>query len=283
LHIEPASEKNRGIITEKTTKMAEKMAALHRENIFWRGTLSDRLSDFLIPLNVWLQTSGPNLIIDMSAMPKKFLAIVVLWALRHDHIKNIIVAYTKAVGYTSEPLAEDQGPVSPINGLSRDDFVDEPIKKVIMGLGYMAFDLGSITDNFANTLNANVIFPFPPGAPSFQRNWKLLHNLFGAGNEIPEPIRIDSRDVSYTFDVLNDLTGNGQDFTVLLPFGPKPHSLAMILHSISKRSEVRYSQPSYYHPEYSQGIATINGVPEIYGYAIRLNGEYLYGQPAKAA
>lgn len=281
LHIAPASPRDKSVIVDKTIRMKGLMTQIHPQANFWTCNLSDKLGDFIHELERWLQNAGKNLIIDMSVMPKKYLGIVIAKSLRAQHIENVIVTYTKPEGYTQDSLAEDPGPISPLTGIGRQDLIDKNISKVVMGLGYMAFDLNSFTDTLSKHLTTNVLFPFPPGAPSFQRNWKLLHNLFGIGNDIPEPIRVDSRDVSYAFDVLDDLTENGRQMALLLPFGPKPHSLAMMLHAISRNSEIRYTQAQYYHPNYSYGIAKIGEKPETYGYAIRLRAKYLYGKPVE--
>ncbi len=71
---------------------------------------------------------------------------------------------------------------------------------------------------------------------------------------------------------------------VLAPYGPKPLSLAMCLFALSvpveHRPAVVYTQPQVYAPKYSTGIGTVNGRPDVRGYAVTWAGHRLYGGPA---
>ena len=41
---------------------------------------------------------------------------------------------------------------------------------------------------------------------------------------------------------------------ILVPFGPKTHTLGMALFAIKHSSGIYYSQPQAYNPEYTKGI-----------------------------
>jgi hypothetical protein len=276
LRLEPASPRAKTKIVEKITVNSNLILGLFPSVEYFDAGLLDAPQDFIEKIDEWLTIGSQRILVDMSAMPKRFLSVLLRRLLKDKQIEEILVVYTVPQKYTTEPLAEDQAPIRTFQAFSRSDLVDVPVKNIIMGLGYMPFDLTSVIDSIEKLPVINVLFPFPPGSPSFQRNWKLLLNLFGTGEEFPEPIRIDSRDVSYAYDVIEDLSAGGTDMSVLLPFGPKPHSLAMILHSFYRKSEVRYTQPTFYNHEYSVGVRKIGGRAEVYGYAIRLNGIDLY-------
>ncbi|MEK6364987.1 MAG: hypothetical protein V4803_04990 [Burkholderia gladioli] len=195
--------------------------------------------------------------------------------MRDENLRDLLVTYTVPISYTEEPLAEDLNPLSAFPGFSPDLGIDEP-KRIIASLGYTPFDLAGLQQQLGGRPLVSTLFPFPPGAPRYQRNWQLLLKLFGVGEAMETPIRVDAIDVSYAFDVLKSLTNSGQEHAFLLPFGPKPHSLAMLLHSIQFKSVVQYTQPKIYHPEYSSGIKKINEDPVVYCYCIRLQGQDLY-------
>jgi hypothetical protein len=65
--------------------------------------------------------------------------------------------------------------------------------------------------------------------------------------------------------------------TVLVPYGPKPISLAMCLFATVTNSSVYYAQPRTYNPLYSQGVAIQNEKRLCYAYALKLGGRALYG------
>ncbi|WP_157778255.1 hypothetical protein [Massilia violaceinigra] len=276
LKLDPASPRLKEEVVGKIEKNSKKIVRIFPAIKFFEAELLDPPQDFIDMIDDWLATGPKKIVIDMSAMPKRFFVVLLKRILGNKGVEEVLVTYTIPERYTASPLAEDQAPVRTFQAFSKESLVDVQLEHVVVGLGYMAFDLTNVLDSTGYQPKTSVLFPFPPGAPSFQRNWKLLNNLFGTGEEFPEPIRIDSRDVSYAFDVIDDITSAGTEACLLLPFGPKPHSLAMILHSIYRNSEVRYTQPTFYHPDYSTGVKKIAGREEVYVYAIRLDSVNLF-------
>jgi hypothetical protein len=276
LRLSPTSPRGKDEVKRKITVNQSKLESSFPKISYFDAELLDPPRDFIQMIDEWIETKPTHVLVDMSSMPKRFLAILLKRVLACSEISEVLVAYTIPYKYTEAALAEDQAPIRALPAFSKEELVDMPIEHLIIGIGYIPFDLSSAIDSAEGQPSRNVIFPFPPGAPSFQRNWKLLANLFGSSENFPEPIRVDSRDVSYAFDVIDDITNRGTETCVLLPFGPKPHSLAMILHSIFRTSEVRYTQPEYYNPEYSSGVRRISGRQEVYAYAVRLNSTDLY-------
>jgi hypothetical protein len=233
------------------------------------GTLFDNYKNFV-------ENSTGNVLLDMSCLPKRMLFPILRMTMESGNINNVIVSYSVPEKYTQEQLAEDPQPITTFPGMGGSDIEGKEPEIIIVGLGYLQFDLAELKQQLSGNVPVRVLFPFPPGAPAYQRNWKLLLSLYGEEDRVPEPIRIDARDPSYAYDVLQDLTENGKLRAYILPFGPKPHSLAMALHSIKSGSEMMYTQPKVYHPDYSIGIKQIRGEHEVYGYCIRLNGTDIY-------
>ena len=85
-----------------------------------------------------------------------------------------------------------------------------------------------------------------------------------------------NRDTSDAFDILMNMTGDGERRALMAPYGPKPISLAMCIYAIKHKAPVYYTQPRAYHPEYSTGVSKVNSQPEIYAYCLRLEGKDLY-------
>lgn len=266
----------RAVVDEKTNANIQSMREVLGHDLpVKRYGLLDPIGSQVADLRNFYEDCD-NIIIDMTCMPKKYLVLALKEALKKASIKNILVTYTIPERYTSESLAEDLDPLKSFPGFAKDDFIEDEPSQIIVGLGYIPFDLKGLEQELSGKPVVHVLFPFPPGPPSFQRNWKLMLSLFEGGEEIPEPIRIDAKDASYAFDVIRDLTNEGNNRAYLLPFGPKPHSLAMALFSYRYEAELLYTQPKVYHPEYSSGIKKIGSNNEIYGYVIRLDGEDMY-------
>lgn len=264
-------------IEEKTDRFAADLAHFYPDRALnqTRYRLLGPINDLILDLRAFLAGSGPRLIIDMSAMPKKALCLVLKEAMRADNIEDILVTYAIPGSYTESPLVEDLNPLSGFPGFSGDLGTDEP-KRIVASLGYTPIDLPGLRQQLAGRPPVSTIFPFPPGAPGYQRNWQLLRRLFGDAEPIDTPIRVDAHDASYAFDVLKSVTNNGQEFSFLLPFGPKPHSLAMLLHSLQFGSNVQYTQPKIYNPEYSVGVKLVNDEPLVYAYCLKLESTNLY-------
>ncbi|WP_416243391.1 hypothetical protein ACLSSQ_17655 [Azospira sp. APE16] len=228
----------------------------------------------------FLTKTNGNVILDISSLPKRIFFPCLKLILNSDRVRNLIVTYSIPEDYTREPLGADTDPLGYFPLFSPQQVKPHEPEVIIIGVGYLPFDLGDLYQHFAEDVPVKVLFPFPPGPPSFQRNWQFLLDIFGEAesDSIPEPIRADARDVSYVFDVIGDLTSDGTKTACLLPFGPKPHSLAMALHSLKGKSKdiVLYTQPKAYHFDYSIGLRRSEGIPEAYGYCIKLSGNNLY-------
>jgi len=151
-------------------------------------------------------------------------------------------------------------------------------QKVVVGVGFIPFGLpGLLKDNHADA-DVILIFPFPPGAPHVQRNWKFVTEIDSVSQLRDDRSirRIDVNDVPGCFLEIESITHQGAAKTVFAPYGPKPHSVAMCLFSVAHDCDVFYTQPRFYHPEYSFGRAMENGLPKGSAYLIKCAGKQLY-------
>lgn len=231
-----------------------------------------------------------HVVLDISCFPKRFFFPITKRLLRNSRVKNLVVTYTVPAGYASDaeaPLSEQNATLDYLPAFQPTDSPYIP-KRLIASVGYVVLGLSQIVQEAkSQQVGIDLLFPFPPGPPSYQRNWRFVLDTFEFdGTHDANIFRVDGLDVSETYNRLLSLTGNGTINVWLAPFGSKPMSLAMALFGVYHGAPVYYTQPSLYRPDYSSGIATItknNGTQKeaCYAYPLRLNSRDLYGQVAR--
>lgn len=242
------------------------------------GILGEDISEFL------KSQTERSLIIDISCLPKKIFFLLIRKALEQppNTLKDVLVTYTEPESYCDDALAENPEAWNPLPGFLPP--MREPANKVlVIGLGYEPLGLPELYSSglFSNA-RIRLMFPFPAQPASVARNWDFARLLEPVpGNAATSIERIDSLNVSDTFDKLISVTDGGTQYSILAPFGPKPLSLAMCLFasaysSRANRPSVFYTQPTVYSPSYSKGVRLKDGTPSIHAYCIRLNGVNLY-------
>lgn len=232
-------------------------------------------------MNQWAMRAPKNVVLDVSALPKRVFFPLIRWLLENSAIENLVITYMKPDRYTNEALAYNarewaQLPTFVANNVPP----DPPIEKLVVGVGFLPFGLPDLLKHHYHELSAKItlILPFPSHPTAVQRAWEFVRHIDAETRlETTEQIqRVDANDLAGCFDRLNRATRGGARKTVYAPYGPKPHSVAMCLHAISTGSEVFYTQPAYYHPEYTTGIRLENSKPAGHAYLIKWNGHNLY-------
>jgi hypothetical protein len=151
-----------------------------------------------------------------------------------------------------------------------------PAEMLVIGVGFQALGLHEHLKGDPG-LHIKLLLPFPAPPPAFIRSWELRRQLERYGTrENFQVFRAGATDAADTFDRLVSLTRGGQIRCALAPFGPKPMSLGMCIFATLADCEVFYTQPSAYHPDYSLGVSLIDGLPEVYGYCLRIAGHNFY-------
>ena len=229
-------------------------------------------------------TSGPfkkSIILDASCLPERYLFPILRWLLASDEVENLIVTCMSAERYTEEDLAYDPDDWAHIQtfGPSFDDS-NKPVKRVIVGAGFLPFSLPEWLkkDYNESSIQVSVLFPFPAPPANIKRSWEFVRQI-EVGLQLREErqlVRVGVNDLSGCFDRIDNITRNGSIGTVFAPYGPKAHSIAMCLQAIKTGAQVLYTQPTYYHPEYTTGIKLEDGLPAGFSYAIRVNKRMLY-------
>ncbi len=221
--------------------------------------------------NTFMASSGPNVVLDISTLPKRYFFPFVKLILRNKLIKNFLVTYTIPKSYSHESLAEDFQDWRPIPLFTGKYSLKEP-NILIASVGYLTMGLPEQIEKGTGEFDIKFIFPFPPGPPSFQRSWEFVRNVEKNIKKDVEIKIVDTKDVSSAYDYLLSISDNGRYSVIFAPFGPKTISLAMCIYASLTDSPVFYTQPITYHPDYSSGILKVNGFRETYAYCLRLDG-----------
>lgn len=243
------------------------------------GGISVTRSRLLGPHQQWYdlveflaEEGNTSVILDITSLPKRISLFILKQLLSQPKIENLVVCYTKAQGYREGYLAQDVQPPSALPGFGLDSTrKDESV--VVMSVGYSAFDLREVLQE-ASSPDIHFLMPFPPASPSFRRSWKFL-KILNEKLELVEPTveRISAYDTFAVYDWIMGLMNKDKNL-IMLPLGPKPHSLAMALAQIDSKdnAEIIYPQPRLYHPDYATGVhRERNGRPSILAYAMRRN------------
>ncbi len=223
-------------------------------------------------INQLASCSEVSILLDISCLPKRVFLFAVKRLMSLPNVKDLVICYTRPEGYKEGQFTEDAEPPAALPGFAR---INESSgdSTVIVSVGYMAFNLAELLEqNRGKSLK--FLFPFPPGSPGFRRSWKLLHELAPALDRQTEIKRIHAMDLFAALEWIRITCREAARNIDFIPLGPKPHALAMALAfpEFWDRSEILYSQPRLYHPNYSYGVLkNVRGLPDITAYCLKRN------------
>lgn len=229
-----------------------------------------------------------NVILDITSFPKRWFFVIVRHLLERG-VDNLFVCYTLGSGH-AQVLSENPEALRALptfastEGRTHHDYV-------FVGVGFQTSGMRTLlNDETANSLQ--LLFPFPPGPPLSERNWRFAQHVeqlvhqdrnFDTAAGLIKYMQVDSRDVSQCFDVIRMVTQDGSRTSVLVPYGPKPFSLAMCLYSLACESShmpevpVFYAQPKRYSDRYTADAKYLpSGEPDSHCYAIVYGGRHFY-------
>ncbi|GGC76711.1 hypothetical protein [Vreelandella lutescens] len=253
----------------------------------FKGKIDFFEEDLLVSPSYWndfsneiINSNCDSIVIDITALPKRVFFFLIKKMVREKAIKNLVACYTRAGSYKEGKLTEDAEPPAALPGFAKTS-TDYKESLVVVSVGYMSFNLNDYLEQ-GSVKDVKYMFPFPPGSPSFRRNWNLLHkiSLTSVGETKANNIRrVHAMDMFAALDWLKEIRKNEvseKSFNMdMIPLGPKTHALAMALNYLDyeDHSEVVYSQPRLYHPEYSKGVMLdADNIPEIYSYCLKVRG-----------
>jgi hypothetical protein len=232
--------------------------------------------DIVQTVEEFLTSAGLHVVLDISAMPKRFFFPILKRLLKTNRIETIVVTYTVPQAYGQGDLAEDHQPFTHLPLFGPSSFPLRRPEIVIVSAGFMKLGLGELLEPY-KTVAIRTIVPFPPGPPSYFRNLDFVRDVEKAlPKGIPGPIRVEAYDCVDAFEHIAQLCDQGRKPCILAPYGPKPISLAMALYASLSQDVVLYTQPTAYDPFYSTGIGRVSGQLNAHAYLVRSNGKNLY-------
>jgi hypothetical protein len=236
--------------------------------------LFDSHAEIVAIIDGFIRNANGSIILDITSLPKRFFFPFIrriLASAASASIRDLVVTYTQPTSYTKEPLAEDFNDWSQLP-LFGGEYVGAAPKMLVIAAGFESLGLQEQLKGESD-LPVKLLLPFPAPPAAFQRSWETIRRLRQQrSHEAFQIVRASAKDCADTFDRLVSLTDRNTQRAQLAPFGPKPMSLGMCLFAVRTNSEVFYTQPAVYNPNYSIGIARRNGVVDIQAFAIRLDG-----------
>ena len=218
-------------------------------------------------------------VLDITSMPKRFFFLGVKKIIDHK-VDNFLVTYAKPEEYgETGKLSGNPDNLEPLPFFFGKEKSGKKSKTLVVSIGHSELGLTSAFEEKAAGLDLQVLFPFPPGPPSIEKNWRFMNAIHSLGfqNKPVDPIRVSASNLSDAFDHMINISDKENNELILAPFGPKPISMAMCLFAIKTGASVVYTQPRSYSPDYSFGSGkTENGDSATYGYWVVMEGKNLF-------
>lgn len=229
-----------------------------------------------------------DVILDITSFPKRWFFPMLRLLIADDRVQNLQVIYTRGSSH-ARVLAESPETLRVLPTFASMNARD--IHDIaFVGVGFHIHSmLTMFGEDRARTMH--LLFPFPPGPPNIQRNWKFVQQVervvqreatLSDGADPINFLHLDSVDVSLAFDAMRMASNGGTKTSMMAPYGPKPFSLAMCLFAIAAERAgladipVYYSQPKKYAVEYTADAASRLGTLDTWSYAIKRSGRFLY-------
>lgn len=225
-----------------------------------------------------------QVLLDVSTMPKRYFFPLLTALCESKRVETLLVTNTSPQTY-GKVLSENASEWETLPGFASLSSHDSQDTTVMIGVGYQLLNLRELLERYGNmSVSFKLMLPVPSPHPGFIDNWKFIEGIdyqfpsrpAGDTNREPEIVRFPNQDVSLAFDRLVQHSRQGEaPCLVMAPFGPKPLSVAMCLLGIARQAtgfdtEIGYTQPSAYSPDYSSGIGDVTA------FCIKLNGRNLY-------
>lgn len=218
---------------------------------------------------------GDSVILDISVLPKRFFfpALKLLRGVSHK-FRNIVVTYSGALSYSENELGVHVSDVAPLPLFAPRSSDANEERCIVISVGYMPY---SLPEFIKTSVKGDVclLFPFPPGPPHYLRCNEFVRILSSEVNDMKR-ICVGAYDIVSQLDFYMSVSNGGSVRLCFAPYGPKPMSISMALFAIEYGSEVVYSQPQAYNPEYSAGTGSYLGQPSVHAVYLKVAGKPLF-------
>ena len=106
-------------------------------------------------------SASPHVILDISALPKRFFFPFLKRLLRSQRVETIVATYTVPERYGTGDLAEDHQPFTHLPLFGPSAFPERKPEIVIVSAGFMKLGLADLLEPF-KAVSIRTILPFPP-------------------------------------------------------------------------------------------------------------------------
>jgi hypothetical protein len=246
--------------TEAKAKRDENRIALDAAGVRYDSTRADLLDADGKQLKqlAWCLTDHvpETVVLDITAFPKRYFALYLKKLMLRSEIQNLIITYSvpSPGGYSDGHLASDPLPCDHLPGFAAPP--PDSGSCLLASMGFEPLNLkGILSMHRAGGVTVKIVLPFPPDGIGIRRAFNSLRNL--ASHEAAEigcntVYVVSTWDAEYLYRQMG-VWQQGYQKMYLLPFGPKPHTLGMVLYAIKHNCGIYYTQPKSYSPNYSQG------------------------------
>jgi hypothetical protein len=220
-------------------------------------------------------TNNGSVMLDITSLPKRYFFPVLRQLERSKTVRDLVITYTSPASYLeNEPLSEEASDWLTLPGFHAADGERETL---VVCAGFMVESLHSHLATINTPAPVKMLIPFPAPRAVLRLTWRSIFSLEAkrASNKF-EHHRVDPADLAGAFDRIASFARDDSTKLAFAPFGPKPISAAMCLYASKRDCSVYYPQPRIYHPDYSQGVRTLDGKPAVFAYWIKHNDQRLY-------
>ncbi|SOC58362.1 hypothetical protein SAMN05421879_1316 [Ornithinimicrobium cerasi] len=232
--------------------------------------LSERLQEVVSSIEA---SGAKRVLVDISAMPKSIFLPLIKFVLLSTVFECVIATYTLPGKYPSRRLHRDVLPAAPIPGyLGRYVETSTDVSQAIVGCGFDTQGISTILGE-TSPKRLTLLVPFPAVPPLSTHLWASVSELREShqGADIQPVSSVDVEGVLRTLSRVASEEG----VIDLVPYGPKPVSLAMGLFAIAcervagRSVSVTYAQPEDYAVPYSTGTRVGSDGSTSLGYVLR--------------
>lgn len=228
---------------------------------------------------------GERVFLDVSCMPKRYFFPLIRVLLEAGDVRDLVIGYAEPDAYGTGDLIGDPITGAPLPGFGA-SYPDRDSQLLVIGAGFQTPGFENLLDVYQSPgMRSVVLIPFPADAPRHNRIWQFSRSLeVSIPSDDIEYMAVPVHDLGLMYLKLSQLLDNGRRPATLLPYGPKPMSVAMCLACLSidpvDRPEVIYAQPRWYSPTYSTGIRRVGGESVTHCWPLKIAGRPTYGHIA---
>ena len=244
-------------IRAKTDESSRRLTELGVKFRIIRGPLLAMEDDLLGYMDYLYPQRGEGiLVIDITSLPKRYFCFVIKRLIRDARVRGVVATYTSPADgiYGEGHVAQDPVSCDHLPGFTGP--LHEKSDNLVVSLGFELLGLRSLVEMYHySSRRMRLLLPMPTGVAPISRQWSAVKEFCDNTHRKLDRNNLEivaTWDVEQAFRTMHRWNGHSDGLS-LAPFGPKPHSLAMMLFALKYGSGMYYSQPKSYSLNYSFG------------------------------